>query len=80
MAKSEADAMAGRNGLKRLYVESPIFWEDDVGEKAFNFEILKKHFKMAHDLMYSYGPKSLSLLGLVISDQLHGYMNASNLN
>jgi hypothetical protein len=67
--KTEDDAMAGRGGFTRLFVESPINWMDDCGQGAFNYTIVKKHFKLAHDLLHAYGPQSKSILALIISDK-----------
>ena len=71
--KSTDDALNGRGGHTRLYVESPLNRNDDAGEGAFNYSIVRKHFRVAHDLLFQYGPSTNSLLSLIISDQLFDY-------
>ncbi len=71
--KTEDDAMNGRGGFTRLYVENPFNRMEDCGSGAYNYALVKKHFKLAHDLLYSYGPYSLSFLALIISDKLFTY-------
>lgn len=68
--KSEDDVMNGRSGFTRLCVESPLNRLEDCGQGAYNYALVKKHFKLAHDLLFSYGPHSVSLLALIISDKL----------
>ena len=68
-AKTEDDAVSGRGGFTRLCVESPISWTEDCGSGAYNYSIVKKHFKVAHDLLRAYGPLSKSFLALIISDK-----------
>jgi DNA polymerase sigma len=68
--KSEDDLMQGRAGFTRLNVESPLNRLEDVGAGAYSYSQVKKHFKLAHDLIYSYAPLSQSLLTLILSDKL----------
>lgn len=65
--------MTGRGGFGRLYVESPLDWVEDAGVGAFNYSIVKKHFKVAHDLLYMGAAHSKSFLALIISDKLFKY-------
>jgi hypothetical protein len=65
--------LAGRGGFGRLYVESPLDWVEDVGLGAYNYNLVKKHFKVAHDLLYVLAPHSKSFLALVISDKMFNY-------
>lgn len=67
--KTDDDAMSGRGGYTRLCVESPLNWMEDCGTGAFNYALVKKHFKLAHDLLHAYGPQSKSILALIISDK-----------
>ena len=68
--KTEDDSMNGRGGFTRLYVESPLNRFEDCASGAYNYQLVKKHFKLAHDLLHSYGPFSKSFLAIVISDKL----------
>ena len=65
--------MQGRSGFTRLNVESPLNRLEDVGAGAYSYSQVKKHFKLAHDLIYSYAPLSKSLLTLILSDKLLQY-------
>ena len=71
--KTEDDVMQGRSGFTRLYVESPLNRYEDCGQGAYNYNIIKKHFKIAHDLLFAYAPCSKSFLALIISDNLFPY-------
>jgi hypothetical protein len=48
--------MLGRGGYGRLYVESPLDWFEDAGVGAYNYSLVRKHFKVAHDLLYVLAP------------------------
>ena len=71
--KTEDDAMFGRGGYGRLYVESPLDWFEDAGVGAYNYSLVRKHFKVAHDLLYVLAPHSTSFLALVISDKMFNF-------
>lgn len=62
--------MQGRAGFTRLCVESPLNRMDDVGQGAYNYSLVRKHFKVAYDLVYAYGPHTLSIIALIVSDKL----------
>ena len=73
MKKTGDDAIHGRSGHTRLYVECPLDESDDAGQGALNYAVVRKHFRMAYDLLIQFGPSSISLLGLVVSDYLFEY-------
>lgn len=71
--KTEDDVMQGRSGFSRLYVESPLNRMEDCAQGAYNYALIKKHFRLAHDLLFAYGPHSKSILTLIIHDELFPY-------
>ena len=75
MRKTGNDAMEGRSGHTRLYVECPIDESEDAGQGAFNYDMVRNHFRLAHDLLIQFGPFSSSLLALVMSDYLFDYLS-----
>jgi hypothetical protein len=46
---------------------------DDVGQGAYNYTLVKKHFKLAYDMLYSYAQYSKSFLSIILSDKLLAY-------
>lgn len=66
------DAGLGKEGRidGKLGVESPIMVLDDVGCGAFAYTQVKKHFKLAFELMQSRGFLSESLLKLIINPEM----------
>lgn len=66
------DQGLGKDGRidAKLAVESPIMVLDDVGGGAFAYTTVKKHFKMAVDLLKTRGFLSESFLKLIISGEL----------
>lgn len=64
----------GGSGAHKLYIESPLTIFEDVAVGAFNYSIVKQHFRLAHDLMRDIGPKKpTSLLQSIIHDKLFLY-------
>lgn len=51
-------------------MESPLDRMEDVGVGAYNYSVVKKHFRLAHDLLFAYGPHSKSILNLIIHEDL----------
>ena len=54
--KSYDDVLNGRCGHNRLVVESPLNWVEDVGSGAYNYNIARKHFRVAQDILLVYAP------------------------
>ena len=71
--KIDDDVLVGRGGVGRLFVESPLDWLEDAGIGAYNYEIVKKHFKVAYDLLFTLAPSSKSFLCLIISDKMFDF-------
>ena len=61
---------------KRLHVESPLDGLDDVASGAFNYNLVKQHFKLAFRLMQSQGAHSKSILTHIISDKVYLYITS----
>ena len=76
--KTEDDLMSGRSGQTRLCIESPVDRLEDIGQGAYNYSLVKKHFKLAHDMLYSYAQYSKSFLAIILSDKLLLYYSQIN--
>ena len=63
------DENIGKDGRfdGKLFVESPIMALDDVGCGAFNYGLVRKHFKLAVEILQTRGFLSESLLQLIIN-------------
>ena len=51
MRKTGDDAIHGRSGHSGLYVESPLDWSEDAGAGAFNYIEVRKHFRVALEIL-----------------------------
>ena len=71
-AFSKNDAGLGKEGRAegKLAVESPIMVIDDVGAGAFAYSQVKKHFKLAYEILQTRGFLSESLLKLIIDPEM----------
>jgi len=78
-AERRDQADKGSNGRgtpleQRLFIESPLNIFDSVSDGAWNYNLVKKYFVLAYQILKWQAPHSKSFLVHIISDKLFLYL------